>query len=137
MVVIMAGYTDDIANMMQANVGLENRMPYLVEFPNYTRDELYAIFEQMLSRFGKYDEDVLDEAKRFFAGLADAYIQDKSFGNGRYVRNLYERTRAKAIMRCQIEKTDELTIKKQDFVAATSDSEFRTEVKDRRSIGFN
>ena len=137
MVVIMAGYTDDIANMMKANFGLENRMPYMVEFPNYTRDELYRIFEGMVNRQGPHDEEILPEAKRFFDGLEDSFLADKSFGNGRYVRNLFERTRAKAIMRMQIHKEPALILRREDFQAATSDSEFRRTDTGSRKIGFN
>ena len=138
MVVIMAGYTDDIAKMMTANAGLENRMPYLIEFPNYSRSELGQIFESMVRRFGRFEQAMLEAAFAFFEGLSDEFIQDKSFGNGRYVRNLYERTRAKAIMRSQIEKADEIVLKKEDFAAASADSEFRdAKAKDKRKIGFN
>ena len=138
LVVIMAGYTDDIANMMKANAGLENRMPYLIEFPNYSREDLYEIFCAQVRRYGKYEEDLLEAAKPFFIGLPDALIGDKSFGNGRFVRNLFERTRAKAITRRQLEQTEELILKKQDFAAATSDSEFRSKAPSvTRRIGFN
>lgn len=138
-VVIMAGYTDDIANMMKANVGLENRMPYLVEFPNYSQDELYQIYALMVKRYGKYDENLLVEAEAFFKALPDDYIKDKSFGNGRYVRNLFERTRAKAITRRQLEGAEALILKREDFLAASADNEFRsTKPADtRRKVGFN
>jgi len=138
MVVIMAGYTDDIANMMKANMGLENRMPYLVEFPNYNQEELYQIFCAMVRRYGKYEEDIFEAAQTFFYGLPEAFINSKSFGNGRYVRNLFERTRAKAITRRQLEKAADLVLKREDFALAITDSEFKVQTKDNsRRIGFN
>ena len=46
-VVIMAGYTDDMDKLMAGNMGLASRMPYTIEFPNFTREQLYEIFESM------------------------------------------------------------------------------------------
>ena len=45
LVVIMAGYTDEMDTLMKGNAGLASRMPYTLEFPNFTREELYKIFE--------------------------------------------------------------------------------------------
>ena len=44
MVVIMAGYTDEMAELMKGNTGLRSRMPYLIEFPNYTKEQLTQIY---------------------------------------------------------------------------------------------
>ncbi|MBO7666285.1 MAG: AAA family ATPase, partial [Clostridia bacterium] len=47
MLVIMAGYTDDMETLMQGNAGVRSRMPFMIEFPNYTRTQLYEIFMLM------------------------------------------------------------------------------------------
>ena len=44
-VVIMAGDTDDMDRVMEGKMGLASRMPYTIEFPNFTREPLYEIFQ--------------------------------------------------------------------------------------------
>lgn len=136
LVVIMAGYTDEMETLMKGNAGLASRMPYVIEFPNFNRDELYTIYSSMISKF-KYTDDLLSEAKAYFDSLPDAMILAKEFSNGRFVRNLFERTWAKAAMRCQLAKIATVTLTKDDFVRATSDAEFKLNApKKKRTIGF-
>ena len=137
LVVIMAGYTEDMDILMKGNAGLASRMPYVLEFPNFNRDELFTIFKSMVSGRFKYEEDVLTAAKAYFDGLPDSLITAKEFSNGRFVRNLFERTWAKAAMRRQLAKTTEIVLTKDDFDRASSDSEFKMNATNKkRSIGF-
>ena len=57
MVVIMAGYTDDMNTLMKANAGLRSRMPFMIEFKNYTRQQLKQIFMLMVKKHFTYTED--------------------------------------------------------------------------------
>ena len=139
LVVIMAGYTDEMNTMIDGNAGLASRIPYTIEFPNFTREQLYTIFETMLkSTEIKYEKAVLKEAKEYFNALPDSTINSKRFSNGRFVRNLYERTFAKACTRTQIHGEEAIVIKKEDFVSATADAEFLITEKKSSStrIGF-
>lgn len=135
-VVIMAGYTDDINKMMKGNAGLESRMPYVVEFPNFTREQLYRIFESMVNGKLAYRQDMLDEAKAYFMSLSESFITSKEFSNARFVRNLYERVCAKAAMRCQLDGCREVVLTREDFAASVSDKEFSELNKKKRGIGF-
>ncbi len=86
-IVIFAGYEDDLQTFMKQNDGLRSRIPYWVNFPDYSTDELMQIFESMLNERGfKANDDVLEET-RFILDKA-RYVEN--FGNGRYVRNLIE-----------------------------------------------
>ena len=139
LVVIMAGYTDEMNKLMEANAGLASRIPYTIEFPNFTRDQLYTIFEKMLeSTQIKYEKALLADAKKYFQSLPDATINSKKFSNGRFVRNLYERTFAKACTRAQIAGNDAVEIACEDFLSACTDTEFLVEEKkpNRARIGF-
>ncbi len=139
LVVIMAGYTDEMNTMIDGNAGLASRIPYTIEFPNFTREQLNTIFVSMLkSTEIKYEKDVLKAAKEYFDSIPDATINSKKFSNGRFVRNLYERTFAKACTRTQINGEDVIVIKKEDFISAQSDAEFLITEKKQSSarIGF-
>lgn len=136
LVVIMAGYTDDMERLMQGNAGLAGRMPYVIEFPNFTRDELYSIFASMVERHFKYDEALLPRAKAYFDSLPDDMIEAKEFGNARFVRNLFERTWAKASMRCQLAGKGSVMLTKDDFERSLGDKEFIFKRAAKRQIGF-
>ncbi len=137
LVVIMAGYTDDMDKMMNANLGLASRMPYTIEFPNFTRDQLYEIFTSMIKDKFKYDSGLLDAARKFFDELTDDVISSKQFANARYVRNLFERTWAKAAMRCQLHGKKQVVLTREDFEQASADKEFVGNMPKKTRIGFN
>jgi ATPase family associated with various cellular activities (AAA)/AAA lid domain len=87
LVVIVAGYPEPMRRFLESNPGLRSRFNKTVEFPDYTDDELIAIFESI----GKEHHYTLDEAgraavKAFFA----AQPRGSTFGNGRLARNLFE-----------------------------------------------
>ncbi len=135
LVVIMAGYTDDINKMMKGNAGLASRMPYTIEFPNFDRDQLYRIFLSMLNDTD--DEELLQSVKAYFDGLSDEFLNTKEFANARFVRNLFERTWAKAALRCQLNGQPDVVVTKADFDLASKEKEFSFNSPKKNRIGFN
>lgn len=137
MVVIMAGYSDDMARLMTANLGLESRMPYIIKFPNYSRHELVNIFMKLVKKNFKYDEGLETQVEEYFNSLTDECLSAKNFSNARYVRNLFERTWGKAVLRKQLKKQSEIIITKEDFICASSENEFSSLVrKKKNTLGF-
>ena len=67
--------------------------------------------------------------------IPDEIIGSKEFSNGRFVRNLFERTCAKAAMRCQLGKINNISLTKEDFERSASDKEF-TFIMKKKKIGF-
>ena len=138
LLVIMAGYHDDMEYLMQGNSGLRSRIPYLIHFRNFTREELYQMFESLVKKHFKYDDELLPAAKDYFFGLDEGIISSKEFSNGRFVRNLFERTWAKAAMRRDLDN-GKLRLAKEDFLLSITDQEFKDSLAGgRRSkrIGF-
>ena len=86
-VVIMAGYPDEMAQLVGANPGLRSRFPKTIVFPDYTTDELVAIFRMQCEHGGYIPSPDAIEAVR---AELDAAPRDKGFGNGRLARNLFE-----------------------------------------------
>ena len=64
--VIMAGYPQDMDKLMSANAGLASRMPYTIEFPNYTRDELAQIFMTMVKKSFEWEPSLEDSVAAYF-----------------------------------------------------------------------
>ncbi len=135
-VVIMAGYSDDMETLMEGNLGLKSRMPYAIEFPNFTREQLSEIYLSMLNNKFKYDKSVEHAVRAYFDGIPEEVVSSKEFANARFVRNLFERTWAKAAMRCQLAKEKDVKITKDDFERSTVDKEFAFSEKKKSRLGF-
>jgi hypothetical protein len=87
LVVILAGYPDEMEALVAANPGMRSRFPRTIHFPDYTDDELLAIVES-LGATGRY---ALDDGGRAAArAWLAAQPRDHGFGNGRVARNLFE-----------------------------------------------
>lgn len=135
-VVIMAGYPDDMDTLMSGNAGLKSRMPYTLEFPNFSREQLYDIYVSMLNGNFSYGQDLLSAAKEYFLSLPEEVLNSKEFSNARFVRNLFERTWAKAAMRCQLERKSKIELIKDDFDRSVSDKDFATAMEKKTKLGF-
>lgn len=134
-VVIMAGYSDEMETLMRGNPGLAGRVPYTVEFPNFTRSQLYEIFCSMAKDKIDCDRDFLETARNYFMNLDEEFLSSKQFSNARFVRNLFERCCAKAAMRSQLENLQKTSLTKDDFCRSVTDTEFLN-AKKKRKIGF-
>lgn len=137
LMVIMAGYPGEMEKLMTGNVGLRSRMPYLIEFPNYTKEQLAEIFFSMARKGFRFDNEFSEAVRTYFITLSEDIIGAKDFSNARFVRNLFERTWGKAALRCQMNSLPCDTLKVEDFVLATSDKEFLSLMdQKKRAIGF-
>ncbi|MCX6623790.1 MAG: AAA family ATPase [Acidobacteria bacterium] len=92
LVVIVAGYTDLMQAFLDSNPGLQSRFSKRIHFPDYSPQELSAIFQDLLRKeHYAADAGALDGARsaieRIFAQRGD------NFGNAREVRNLFERVK--------------------------------------------
>lgn len=90
LVVILAGYTNEIKTFINSNPGLQSRFNRYIQFDDYNKDDLCEIFKLSLKK-AQYKIK-----KNAFEALGNhiqsaLYYKDEHFGNGRYVRNLFER----------------------------------------------
>ncbi len=87
MVVILAGYPKEMAELVSANPGFSSRFPKTITFPDYDDDELLAILK-LISENGHYTltPDAEDAARAWFG----TFDRGHGFGNGRLARNLFE-----------------------------------------------
>lgn len=91
LVVIVAGYTDEMQRFVDSNPGLKSRFTRYINFPDYSSQELFDIF---MSRMNKYSYKFDPDAEKFLRQNLTETVAHKTrnFGNGRYVRNLFEKT---------------------------------------------
>ncbi len=87
LVVIVAGYPVPMAIFIGQNPGLESRFRTIIDFPDYTDDELVQIFGVMATD-AEYDAgaEVLERLRGILGGVE----RGPTFGNARYVRNVLE-----------------------------------------------
>ena len=87
LVVIVAGYTHPMVVFMAQNPGLSSRFKTVIEFDDYTDDELVLILRKLASAA---DYDISREAEMTFRGILAGTARTQAFGNGRFARNLLE-----------------------------------------------
>jgi SpoVK/Ycf46/Vps4 family AAA+-type ATPase len=98
MVVIMAGYTEEMEGMLNVNPGIRDRVQFYIDFPDYSVNELLTIFKN-LCEAEKYI--LPDEAENFISGYFTSILRrkNKNFANARVIRKVFERVRVKQAMR--------------------------------------
>ena len=91
LIVILAGYNNEMEAFINSNPGLRSRFNRYIEFPDYNAEELLEIF--MLS-VRKYEYVLEDTAKSKLLQAINAAVESKGkdFGNARFIRNLFENT---------------------------------------------
>jgi len=89
LVVIVAGYTDLMKEFIESNPGLPSRFANVIEFDDYTGEELMKIFD---GRCKKMKYDLTPVARQMLVSHFDKLYEkrDKNFGNGRTVRNVFQ-----------------------------------------------
>jgi AAA+ superfamily predicted ATPase len=87
LVVIVAGYPEPMAAFIAANPGLASRFRTTISFDDYSDDELTDILTGLAEGA---DYELVPEALEKFREILAATPRDRSFGNGRFARNVLE-----------------------------------------------
>ncbi|MGD8149604.1 AAA family ATPase [Ornithinimicrobium sp. Y1694] len=101
LVVIVAGYPEPMAEFIGLNPGLESRFRTIIEFDDYSDDELVGIQEVLAARM---DYDISEDATERFKEILAATPRGPSFGNGRFSRNMLEAAIGRHAWRLRDEK---------------------------------
>ncbi|MFJ1673306.1 AAA family ATPase [Streptomyces bottropensis] len=94
LVVVLAGYPDEIADLLSTNPGLTSRFNTRVDFPSYSADELVLIAESFL---GAQGDALTDEAAVALRTSCDLIVSNgmiDRLGNGRFARELARKAAA-------------------------------------------
>ena len=88
-VIIVAGYNEQMHSFIRSNPGLQSRFNKFIDFADYSVEELYTIFLRMIeSHRYFYSEDVAQIIFDGFASIKNA--NRETFANARTVRNVFE-----------------------------------------------
>lgn len=87
LIVIFAGYPEQMGKFMESNPGLKSRVPFTIHFPDYTPLEMLAIAHHMA---GKKGFDIASSADAQLLRNFGIAMKAENFGNARYVRNQVE-----------------------------------------------
>lgn len=130
-VVILAGYPEEMKSFLSRNPGLRSRISFHVHFRDYTDYELLEILKLFIKESGmNLDQDAENKLLKIFENAK----REKDFGNGRFSRNLFERARlrqASRILHSESPSAEDIkTLIADDF----TETEKREEIK--HQIGF-
>jgi SpoVK/Ycf46/Vps4 family AAA+-type ATPase len=98
LIVILAGYRENMQTFINSNPGLQSRFNRYIDFQDYTSQQLFDIF---MLNVKKHDYTINQKAQEKLKKLFEDAIEnkDENFGNARYVRNIFEKTLENQAMR--------------------------------------
>lgn len=129
--VILAGYSKEMRHMLSVNPGFESRVQFVIEFPDYTSEELYVIFKQLCKK-EKYK--ISPNIKTILINHFDIAKNNKNFSNARYVRSLFEKIKIEQANRVIKEDKNNDLIKCADITSVIE--KIKIEEKKNNRIGF-
>lgn len=126
-ILILAGYSREMDYFLSLNPGLLSRFPLVIDFPDYTTDQLMEIAFLMLEdREYAISRDAERKLRQHLV-LLRSLQSPISFSNGRYIRNVLEKAIRAQAMRLlhedSYEKIDLMTLRSQDFQFSEEEEE--------------
>lgn len=90
LVVIVAGYTEEMNTFLKSNTGLTSRFNKFITFEDYSDEELIRILESMAHKAGfMLEQEAVERCGEMISQMSEE--ERKDFGNARGIRNLFER----------------------------------------------
>ena len=90
LVVIIAGYKNEMQRFIDSNPGLQSRFNRYIDFPDYSAPELTEIFKMQMK---KNQYTMTADAENYLRDKMEYAVahKDKNFGNARFARNVFEK----------------------------------------------
>ena len=132
-IVVFAGYPDQMEKFLQKNPGLRSRIAFHIPFADYSSHELCRIADLLARKKGL---KLTAEAQSKLLDVFEAAKSESDFGNGRYVRNVIEK--AQLFQASRLLDKDPAQITSEDIATlCAEDIEMPTVFREiRQKIGF-
>ena len=131
LVVIFAGYKAPMLDFIGINPGLRSRIPAVIEFPDYSEDELVEIAHRISRSRDLLLEDSAVEQMR--VALRSEKEKD-GFGNARTVENMLDQAQRNATLR--MSHLGNLATELESRTLRAEDVDFKEELMPKKQIGF-
>ena len=132
-VVIFAGYPDKMESFLGKNPGLRSRIAFHVPFADYNSEELCQIADMISKKSGmQIDQNARVKLEKAF----DLARTSTDFGNGRYVRNLFEQARMNQASRLLEKDFESITANEITTITAEDIIIPEHKICEKRRIGF-
>ncbi len=109
LIVILAGYSNEMQEFLTSNSGLKSRFPNVINFPDYTGEELLLIAKSIAKSKGYVIDEGADPALQSYFNAVQA-VRAADAGNGRLARNKIEEAILNQSRRLVAEKDAELSL---------------------------
>ena len=113
LIVIFAGYKDEMRTFLKLNPGIESRIGYTFDFEDYSVDELLEMYVRKMNKDMKFE--VLDEVQDKLRNICEYFSKKPNFGNGRFVGRLVQETLVKHSNRVKEAGAELLVISEADI----------------------
>lgn len=130
--IIMAGYENEMEELIKMNPGFESRIPFKIHFPDYSAEELYEIFKKMAK---KENYKISNSIKKILLQRFEIEKKKENFSNARCVRNIFEKIKFEQANRIAKSKDSNINIiRKEDVLNVIENLDDKATEKVR--IGF-
>lgn len=130
--VIFAGYTKEMKQLLESNPGFKSRIQFEIEFPDYSKEELYQIFK-LLCKKEKYRINA--KVGELLLEHFEKATNKTDFSNARYVRSLFEKIKIEQANRVVIGDKGKNSILKIDIQNVINNMEEK--IENIKKIGFS
>ena len=130
LIIIFAGYENEMKKFIDSNSGLMSRIGYNINFEDYDVNELSLMFEVLLEKNGFI---ITKEAKQLVEEILNSSRKTENFGNGRFVNNLFNN-----ILKVHSTNTKDITDEKELLTITENDIKVKEFIvkENKRKIGF-
>lgn len=132
-IVVLAGYTDEMNELLERNPGMASRIAFDIEFEDYTVDELCDITKLMAK---KKEMSITDEAIKKLRGIYEVAVQNSDYGNGRFVRKMLEEAEMNVSDRLSSLDSNDITDEILTTIEADDIPSGDTKMNNEKRLGF-
>ncbi|RHW36349.1 stage V sporulation protein K [Neobacillus notoginsengisoli] len=119
-ILILAGYSREMDYFLSLNPGLHSRFPLVIDFPDYRIDQLMEIADRMVKEREYILSSEAERKLRDHLIWVKAIMPPNGFSNGRYIRNVIEKTiRAQAmrlLLQNRYDRYELMTLRSNDLI---------------------